>query len=147
MSMPRFTRNMAKRVLRQHGIIPTPQRVEIALLLLSQCQHLSADQLRDRIRRRAAAVSKATVYNTLRLFAERGILRQVIVDPTRIFYDSNTAAHYHFYNVDDGTLTDFNSDAVQISNVPELPPGARRESIDVIVRVRNKHHGPEAEVS
>lgn len=147
MSMSRFTQNMAKRVLRQHGIIPTPQRVEIALLMLSQYQHLSADQLRDRIRRRVAAVSKATVYNTLRLFAERGILQQVIVDPTRIFYDSNTAAHYHFYNVDDGTLTDFDSDAVQISDVPELPPGTRQECIDVIVRVRNKHHRPEAEVS
>ncbi len=75
------------------------------------------------------------------------MLQQVIVDPTRIFYDSNTAAHYHFYNVDDGTLTDFDSDEVRISDVPEPPPGTRQECIDVIVRVRNKHRGPEAQVT
>ncbi len=135
--MPVLARHRAIQLLRRHGITPTPQRVEIARLLLSHCQHLSADQVRERLRRRGAPVSKATVYNTLRLFAGRGIVRQVIVDPMRIFYDSNTAAHHHIYNVDDGTLIDVDTAALSLAHVPELPPGTRGEGIDIIVRVRN----------
>lgn len=125
-------------LLLQHGIAPTPQRVEIAVIMLDGFQHLSADQVLARVNDHGAAVSKATVYNTLGLFAERGIIRMVIVDPTRVFYDSNTAPHYHFYNVDDGTLTDFSTDKLQISDIPEVPDGTMADGIDVIVRVRGK---------
>ncbi|HEX2200431.1 MAG TPA: Fur family transcriptional regulator [Gammaproteobacteria bacterium] len=131
-------RQRVSELLQGHGIIPTQQRVEIALLMLEGNQHLSADQVLARVNQGGTAVSKATVYNTLGLFADRGIIRQVIVDPTKVFYDSNATPHYHFYNVDEGTLIDFDASDLPISNTPLPPAGTIAESIEVIVRIRNK---------
>ncbi|MGH8507101.1 MAG: Fur family transcriptional regulator [Gammaproteobacteria bacterium] len=128
----------AVHLLQRHAIKPTPQRLEIALLLLRKHQHLSAEQVLDRLRYRGAPVSKATVYNTLRLFAARGIVRQVIVDPARIFYDSNTTDHYHFYNADKGALIDLDPNALHIPELPLLPRGTVRDGVDVVVRIRDK---------
>jgi Fur family transcriptional regulator, iron response regulator len=72
------------------------------------------------------------------LFADRGIIRQVIVDPTKVFYDSNATPHYHFYNVDEGTLIDFDTNDLPIATTPLPPSGTIAESIEVIVRIRNK---------
>jgi Fur family iron response transcriptional regulator len=108
------------------------------MIMLTEYQHLSADQVLAKVNENGAAVSKATVYNTLGLFAERGIVREVIVDPTKVFYDSNTAPHHHFYNVDDGTLTDFPAEQLEVSNIPEAPVGTVADRVDVIVRVRSK---------
>lgn len=134
---PPVARDSLGEVLRGHGISATPQRVEIASVMLEAEQHLSAEQVLARLADGGAAVSKATVYNTLGLFAERGLLREVNVDATRVFYDSNTSEHHHFYNVDDGTLTDLPADAVAIAGLPEAPPGTRTQSVEVVVRVRN----------
>jgi Fur family transcriptional regulator, iron response regulator len=131
-------RQIVSELLQGHGIIPTHQRVEIGLLMLEGNQHLSADQVLARVNQGGTAVSKATVYNTLGLFADRGIIRQVIVDPTKVFYDSNTTPHYHFYNVDEGTLIDFDANDLPISTTPLPPAGTIAESIEVIVRIRNK---------
>jgi Fur family transcriptional regulator, iron response regulator len=131
-------RQIVSELLQGYGIIPTQQRVEIAMLMLEGNQHLSADQVLARVNQGGTAVSKATVYNTLGLFADRGIIRQVIVDPTKVFYDSNATPHYHFYNVDEGTLTDFDASDLPISNTPLPPAGTIAESIEVIVRIRNK---------
>lgn len=125
-------------MLREHGIMPTQQRLEIAQILLTRPQHLSADQVLALADRKGAAVSKATVYNTLKLFAAKGLVREVIVDPTKVFYDSTTAPHYHIYNMDTGTLMDVDSGQVAVRGLPELPSGTVAEGIDVIVRVRNK---------
>ena len=124
-------------LLEKHDILPTSQRVEIAALMLAEHQHMSADQVLAHIRLSGeAAVSKATVYNTLGLFAEKGLLREVIVDPTKVFYDSNTHPHRHFYNVDDGRLIDFDAAECAISNLPEPPAGTVAEGVEVIVRIR-----------
>ncbi len=124
-------------LLERHDILPTSQRVEIAALMLAEPQHLSADQVLARIRASGeAAVSKATVYNTLGLFAEKGLLREVIVDPNTVFYDSNTRPHHHFYNVDNGSLIDFDAGDCAISHLPEPPPGTVAEGVEVIVRIR-----------
>ena len=136
-------RQIVSELLQGHGIIPTHQRVEIALLMLEVNQHLSADQVLARVNQGGTAVSKATVYNTLGLFADRGIIRQVIVDPTKVFYDSNATPHYHFYNVDEGTLIDFDANDLPISTTPLPPAGTIAESIEVIVRIRNKPTLPE----
>ena len=82
-------------------------------------------------------VSKATVYNTLGLFASKGLIREVIVDPTRVFYDPNTSDHHHFYNVDTGELQDIDVADVQVSQLPELPAGTVTDGVDVIIRVRS----------
>ncbi|MCP5146240.1 MAG: transcriptional repressor [Gammaproteobacteria bacterium] len=130
-------REQVPHLLHGCGILPTAQRVEIAAIILSAEQHLSADQVLARLRDTDARVSKATVYNTLGLFAEKGLVREVIVDPTRVFYDSNMAPHYHFYNEDSGTLVDVPSAAIQLHGMPEPPIGTAMTGIDVIVRLRN----------
>lgn len=85
-----------------------------------------------------ANVSKATVYNTLGLFARNGLVNEVIVDPTRVFYDPNTTHHHHFYNIDTGELTDIEADQLMLTQPPALPEGTTTAGVDVIIRVRNK---------
>lgn len=123
-------------LLRGHDINPTSQRVEIAQVLFSRCEHLSAEEVFTLVNGESARVSKATVYNTLGLFAERGLIREVIADPARIFYDPNTAPHHHLYDTSTGNLMDIPSEEVQILGLPELPEGMRMEGVDVIVRMR-----------
>jgi Fur family iron response transcriptional regulator len=118
-------------------VLPTPQRLILAEIVFAKPQHLSAEQIIAAIRRTGARVSKATVYNTLNLFCERGLLRTVEVDPTRQFYDSTSGEHHHFYNVDTGELTDIPAGAVDLRIDTDLPPGTCPESIDVVIRIRN----------
>ena len=125
-------------MLRQHGINPTAQRLEIARILLSKPQHLSAEQVLNAVNMKNASVSKATVYNTLNLFAEKGLLRQMTIDPDRIYYDSNTDAHYHFYNEDTGELRDLDPRQLEIARTPELPENTVNSGIEVVIRLRNK---------
>lgn len=124
--------------LRSCGVLPTPQRIEIAEILLARPQHLAADQIRDTLRRKGRRVSKATVYNTLKLFSERGLVRELTVDATRKFYDSTTHPHHHFFHVDTGRLTDIPADQVEIVGLPPLPEGTEQESVEVMIRVRDR---------
>ena len=128
--------NEVVRILTNLGISPTPQRVEIAAMLLAKPQHLSADQVLHLVNQTSNLVSKATVYNTLGLFARKGLVREVIVDPNKVFFDSNTGHHHHFYNVVTGELIDVDLAHLDIPNLPPPPPGTACEGIDVIVRVR-----------
>jgi Fur family iron response transcriptional regulator len=131
-----MTRDQAAQLLAGRGILPTAQRVELALLLLARPQHLSAEQIIVAIRASGLRISKATVYNTLNLLCERGLLRAVDVDPTRQFYDSSTGPHHHFYNVDTGELTDIPPESVTLSVASALPPGTEQAGVEVVVRVR-----------
>lgn len=125
-------------LLTRHGIHPTRQRVEIARVLFSSTGHLSADRVLALVNRRRPATSKATVYNTLKLFRDRGLIREVIANPNKVFYDRNTSAHHHFYDVDSGELTDIDARGVEISGLPPLPQGTVTEGVDIIVRIRSK---------
>jgi len=124
--------------LRRHGVSPTAQRIEVAEVLLGRPQHLSADQILDKLKATGSRVSKATVYNSLNLFSEKGLVREINVDPTRKFYDSTTHAHHHFYHVDTGELVDIANDRVSIPDLPPLPLGTEKESVEVLIRIRNK---------
>ncbi len=124
--------------MKQRGINPTAQRIQIARVLLSRFQHLSADQVLKAVNEEQTIVSKATVYNTLNLFAEKGLVRQVIVDPNKVFYDSNTSAHFHIYNEDSGHLIDLDAGKLEISEIPELPDNTVECGVDVIIRIRNQ---------
>jgi len=121
----------------QCGILPTPQRVEVAQILLRKPQHLSAEQIIERLEAAGSTVSKATVYNSLNLLTEYGLVNECLVDPHRVFYDSTTSAHHHFYNADTGELTDISSASVKISGLPVLPAGTQLEGAELIVRIRN----------
>jgi len=120
-----------------HGILQTPQRLEVAEILLQKPQHLSADQIIEELRAKGSKVSKATVYNSLNLFGERGLVKECLVDPERRFYDSTTNPHHHFYNADTGELSDIPPDTVEMIGLPELPAGTQMESAELIVRIRN----------
>ncbi len=124
------------RILTNLAISPTPQRVEIAAALLSKPQHLSAEQVLQLVNQASNVVSKATVYNTLGLFARKGLVREVIVDPNKVFYDSNTRHHHHFYNIVTGELIDVEATHLNIAKLPQTPHGTACAGIDVIIRVR-----------
>lgn len=123
-------------LLRTHAINPTSQRVEIARALFSRGEHLSAEDVFALVNGESPLVSKATVYNTLGLFAARGLIREVIADPARVFYDPNTAPHHHFYDTSTGQLMDIPAEDMQIRGLPALPEGMHMEGVDVIVRMR-----------
>jgi Fur family iron response transcriptional regulator len=108
--------------------------------VLSRPQHLSADQILGAMRARGSHVSKATVYNTMNLFSQRGIVRTVEVDSDRQYYDSRSEPHHHFYNVDTGELTDIPADSVRLELATSLPQGTERESVEIVIRVRTAVH-------
>ena len=123
-------------LLKEHGINPTQQRVEIAQILFAREQHLSAEEGLAMANAGQAIVSKATVYNTLGLFTEKGLLREVIVDPTKVFYDSNTQPHQHFYNSDTGEIVDIPQGSVTLENLPDLPDGTEMSGVDIVIRLQ-----------
>ena len=123
--------------LRAHGVNPTHQRLEIAHALFSRCEHLSADQVMAIVNERHSETSKATVYNTLNLFLEKKLIREVIVDPNKVFYDPNTSPHYHMYDVESGKLTDIDAADIRVSGLPSLPAGMVTEGMDIVIRVRH----------
>ena len=133
--------NLRQQVLRRlgaHNVIPTPQRIMVGQILFARPQHLSADQILKAIQGTGSQVSKATVYNTLNLFVERGLVLQVNVDPTRAYYDSTTEPHHHFYNVDTRELKDIPESEIELKELPELPSGTRVDGVQVVVRVRRR---------
>lgn len=137
MSNHRFARDNLADLLRSHGINPTHQRMEIAHAIFSRGEHLSADRILALVNERASETSKATVYNTLNLFREKGLVREVLVDRSKVFYDPNTNPHHHFYNVDTGALTDIDARDIHVTGLPALPQGMTSEGVDIIVRIRS----------
>ena len=122
--------------LLKNNVNPTRQRVQIASLMLHQTQHMTAEAILLAVNKTRDKVSKATVYNTLGLFVEKGLVREVFIDADKIVYDSNIQKHHHFYNVDSGELIDIPPQQLDITQLPELPKGTRQESVDVIIRIR-----------
>lgn len=131
-----ISHTQALSLLRRHDISPTQQRVEIAQIILAKYQHVSAEQVLELVNASGRSVSKATVYNTLGLFARKGLIRELVVDPTKVFYDSNTTDHHHIYNMDTGELTDIGSIRIDPKRLPTAPAGTVCEGVDIIVRVR-----------
>jgi Fur family iron response transcriptional regulator len=125
------------KLLQDHSITPTRQRIEIAAFLFQREQHLSAEKILAEVNTGGHRVSRATVYNTMGLFTSKGLLREVLIDRDRVFYDSNNTPHHHIYNVDTGELSDIESDMVSVTGVPELSDGVRIVDTDVIVKVSN----------
>src|SRR3569833_1298733 len=123
--------------LRHAGLRPTRQRVEWAgLLFRDHDRHVTAESLHDEVTKAGLRVSLATVYNTLHQFTQAGLLRQVIVDAARSYFDTNTGDHQHFFLEDEGMLIDIPGEDIQVANVPAPPPGLSVDRVDVVVRVR-----------
>lgn len=124
--------------LHSHGVKPTDQRVRVAEILMRAPTHMTAEQILAIVRQGSERVSKATVYNTLKVLADTGLVRQIHLDPERSVYDSTRAAHHHFHDLDTGELRDIHPDEIGFSRFPALPEGMEAESIEVVVRLRRK---------
>lgn len=125
-------------LLREHGMHPTAQRVAVACALFNRGVHLAAEDLFRLVKSNGTRVSKATVYNTLGALAKRGVIREVIADPSRVFYDPNISPHHHFYDEVSGELTDVDAAEVEVTGLPQLPLGTELQGVDVVIRLRPK---------
>ncbi|HWA04724.1 MAG TPA: Fur family transcriptional regulator [Rhizomicrobium sp.] len=127
------------RRLRGAGLRPTRQRQELAnLLFRAGHRHLTAENLHEEAQRAGVSVSLATVYNTLHQFTHAGLLRQVLVDASRSYFDTNTGDHQHFYAEDDGTLIDIPGETIAVAGVPVPPKGTSIDRVDVVIRLKRK---------
>ena len=123
--------------LRAVGLRPTRQRLALARLLIeSGDRHITAEQLHGEAAGADIRVSLATVYNTLHQFTEAGLLREVVVEPGRSYFDTNTTDHHHFFCDADGRLQDIPGEDVMVSGFPLPPLGTEICRVDVIIRVR-----------
>ena len=135
--MRETTNESAVTRLRAAGLRPTRQRNELAdLLFRDGHRHLTAETLHADAVSKGIRVSLATVYNTLHQFTNSGLLRQVMVDSTRSYFDTNTTEHQHFYYEEDGMLADIpGSEEIAVGNIPEAPEGTKVARVDVVVRL------------
>ena len=128
--------------LRAAGLKSTRQRLALTRLLFADTdrhgtdRHVTAEALHKEAMAERVRVSLATVYNTLHRFAEAGLLREVVVDSMRSYYDTDTSHHHHFYCEENRRLTNIPGDAMRVENLPAPPDGMAVKRIDVVVRVR-----------
>ncbi len=133
----KFGAEEASARLRAAGLRPTRQRIALADLLFRKGHHhLTAESLHDEAAEAGVSVSLATVYNTLHQFTEAGMLRQVVVDAARSYFDTNVDSHQHFFAEDDGTLIDIPGDAIAVAGVPAPPKGMEIDRVDVVIRIK-----------
>jgi Fur family transcriptional regulator, iron response regulator len=125
--------------LRTAGIPLTLQRLAVGQVMLCAPVHLTADQVLARVKGLIPEISRATVYNTLKLFSEKGLVRELIIDAERTMFDSNTSNHPHIYNPETGELTDISASDLKVVGSAKLPDGVEIEAVDIVVRVRKKH--------
>lgn len=125
-------------MLRNVGLRPTRQRIDLAALLFARGhRHVSAETLHEEARAARIPVSLATVYNTLNQFTEAGLLREVSVEGSRAWFDTNTDEHHHFLIEDENALLDI-PDALSFNRLPRPPEGMEVVGIDVVVKLRRK---------
>lgn len=126
-------------ILRKAGLRPTRQRLGLARLLFDNGnRHTTAEQLHDEAVKAKLRVSVATIYNALHRFTEAGLLREVVVESGRSYFDTNISDHHHFFHEDRGELRDIPGDTITVGRLPEAPDGAVVERVDVIVRIRDR---------
>ena len=128
-----------KSMLRDVGLRPTRQRMALGWILFGKGdRQVTAEMLYEEANRAKVPVSLATVYNTLHQFTEVGLLRQVAVDGSRAYFDTNNSMHHHFFIEDQNELLDIPAGDVMVGNTPVPPEGYEIARIDVVVRLRRK---------
>ena len=122
--------------LRTAGLRPTRQRLALAKLLFARGhRHVSAERLFNEAKGHRVNVSLATVYNALHDFTAKGLLREISIDSSSSYFDTNTANHHHFYFERSGHLEDIEDAQVQIAALPKAPGGGEISRVDVIIRI------------
>jgi Fur family iron response transcriptional regulator len=128
-----------KTMLRQVGLRPTQQRMALGWMLFGKGdRHITAEMLYEEATQAKVAVSLATVYNTLHQFTDAGLLRQVAVDGSKTYFDTNATQHHHFYVEGENALLDIADSDVIVGKTPVPPEGYEITRIDVVVRLRRK---------
>ncbi|MFQ6546595.1 iron response transcriptional regulator IrrA [Aestuariibius sp. 2305UL40-4] len=124
--------------LAEAGLRPTRQRVALATLLVGdgKDRHVTAESLFDAVSTSGEKVSLATVYNTLRAFCEAGLMREITVDGSKSYFDTNITDHPHFFWEDSAELSDAPAEELEIKRLPEVPEGAEIAKVDVVIRLR-----------
>jgi Fur family transcriptional regulator, iron response regulator len=126
--------------LRGAGLRPTRQRLALGQLLFDGAdRHVTAEQLHGEALAASIPVSLATVYNALHQFTGAGLLREVVVEPGRSYFDTNIDDHHHFYCESTGRLQDIPGTAVTVGQLPNAPEGCEISRVDVIIRVRRQN--------
>ncbi|HXP75432.1 MAG TPA: Fur family transcriptional regulator [Stellaceae bacterium] len=123
-------------LLRAAKLRPTRQRLALARMLFDKGdRHVTAEQLHGEAQAAAVRVSLATVYNTLHQFIAAGLLREVVVDPGRSYFDTNVSDHHHFFHEESGRLQDISGERLGVAELPAPPAGTQIRRVDVIIRV------------
>ncbi|MEE8273530.1 MAG: Fur family transcriptional regulator [Alphaproteobacteria bacterium] len=123
--------------LREVNLRPTRQRLALARLLFAGGdRHVTAESLYNEARANRVRVSLATIYNTLNQFTEAGLLREVVVDASRSYFDTNTSHHHHFFCEEDRCLVDIPGEELTVAKLPHPPPGTTVTEVDIMIRVR-----------
>tara|TARA_A100000164_G_scaffold313725_1_gene292641 strand:- start:3 stop:410 length:408 start_codon:yes stop_codon:yes gene_type:complete len=134
-----LTMSEIEKLLDKAELRQTKQRTQLAKMLFqAENRHFTAEQLHKEARTAGGTISLATIYNTLHQFRTAGLLRQVIVEPGKVYFDTNTEPHHHFYIEDDGELLDVERSEIEISTLPEIPKDCAIQETDVIIRLRKK---------
>jgi len=131
-------RTCAEIVLHMAGVRVTRQRVALANLLFERHRHITAEELYAEATTAGADISLATVYNTLRHFRDAGLVRELALEGTKTYFDTNTSLHHHFYIEDERRLIDVPEGDVALHRIPDAPDGMSITSVEVIVRVRSR---------
>lgn len=123
--------------LRSAALRPTRQRMALTRLLLDgDDRHVTAEALHKEARAANVRVSLATVYNTLHQFTAAGLLREVVVDASRSYFDTNASHHHHFFCEEDRCLVDIPGEELKVAKLPHPPPGTTVTEVDIVIRVR-----------
>lgn len=127
-----------ERIYRELNVTPTKQRVDLAHLIFAKKQHFTAADLISMAEKNKLNISMATIYNTLSLLEDKGMLKTINIDNELKFYDTNLDNHHHLYNTSMSTLTDIAHDKVVFAELPELPKTLEIESTELLIKARNK---------
>jgi len=124
--------------LKSTGLRPTRQRLALAKLLFEKDnRHITAEHLHGEASAANVRISLATVYNALHQFTAAGLLREVVVEPGRSYFDTNVEEHHHFYHEDTCGLEDIPGEHLQVGDLPAPPAGTRVTRVDVVIRVKS----------
>lgn len=139
--MNELTSNTVRHMLREVGLRPTRQRMALARLLLSgEPRHVTAEELLAEARAHGVTVAQTTIYNVLHQFQQAGLIREVLVESGRAWYDTRTSPHMHVYHEDSGQVQDLDQDpfGLDLLNRLNLPDDVEVTGLDIVLRVRSK---------
>ena len=132
---PILNADEAASLLRAHGITPTRQRIAISTVLFACRQHMAASELFRRAQAGDTSISRSTVYNTLELFVEKGLLQELNFSDRSRIYDTNLASHHHLYHVDSGKIEDLDISQIKVKVPDEVLGNSSLAGVDVTLRV------------